>query len=433
MTISARFTRAAVRRPVLGIAAALCVGTVGWYALAQLAPGERGVPPIDSSANLEVTGVTVDIAANSAEQARTAGWHEAQRKAWKILWARAHGMSPDAAPGLPDSSLDSMVSGIEIEHEEIGPHRYIAALGVLFDRGRANAFLGGQGEATRSSPMLVIPIQFSGGSEQSFEGRTEWQKAWARFRAGASPVDYVRPVGTGADPLLLQLGQSRRPGRLWWRMLLDQYAASDVVMPEVYLERRYPGGPVAARFVARHGPDGAVLGGFALVAPNSDGVPAMLDEGVRRIDAIYVGALGTGQLATDPSLTIEEAPAPETDDLVATGGDPLATIVDQPTLSMVTLQVDTPDATEVDQVLAALRTITGTMSPTVSSLALGGNSIVSMGYAGDIDALKVALAARGWRAEGEGTTLRLRRAAPVPAATAAPPPSAAAPETAPRQ
>lgn len=426
MTTATPFSRPGLRRLAFGAAAASCIGAGGWYAVAQLAPGERGVPPVDSSANLEVTGVTVDIAARSAEEARSAGWREAQRKAWKILWARAHGLSPDAAPGLPDGTLDSMVSGIEIEHEQIGPHRYIASLGVLFDRGRANGVLGGQGEVTRSSPMLVIPIQYSGGSAQSFEVRTEWQRAWARFRAGASPVDYVRPVGTGADPLLLQLGQSRRPGRLWWRMLLDQYAASDVVVPEVYLERRYPGGPVAARFVARHGPDGTILGGFALVAPSGEGVPAMLDEGVRRIDAIYVQALGTGELATDPSLTIEE-PAVSGDDLVPTGDDPLATIVDQPALSSVVLQVETPDATAVDQILGALRGITGTMSPAVTSLALGGTSTVSMGFAGDLQSLKVALAARGWRADGEGTTLRLRRAAPVsappaPAADAVPQP-----------
>lgn len=427
MTPAARFFRPGFRRPALGLAAASCVALGGWYAVAQLAPGERGVPPIDSSSNLEVTGVTVDIADRSSEAARSAGWREAQRKAWKILWARAHGMSPDAAPGLPDPTLDSMVSGIEIEHEQIGPHRYIASLGVLFDRGRANGLLGGEGEAVRSSPMLVIPIQYSGGSAQSFEVRTEWQKAWARFRAGASPVDYVRPVGTGADPLLLQLGQSRRPGRLWWRMLLDQYAASDVVTPEVYLERRYPGGPVVARFVARHGPDATVLGGFSLIAANGEALPAILDEGVRRIDAIYVEALGTGGLATDPSLTIEEPAAAPSDDLVPTGDDPLATIVDQPTLSMVALQVETPDSAAVDQVLGALRSITGTMTPTVVSLALGGTSTISMGFAGDLDALKVALAARGWRAEGEGTTLRLRRAAPAPVAPAT------APETVPQQ
>ena len=147
------------RWPMLA-AAALLAGAGGWYALAQLAPGDRGVPPIDSSSNYEVTGVTVDVAGKSADEARTAAWRMAQRKGWKILWARLHGASPDAAPGLPDSTLDSIVAGIEVESEQVGPHRYIASLGLLFDRGRTGSYVGGSdGQAPRSAPMLVIPIQ----------------------------------------------------------------------------------------------------------------------------------------------------------------------------------------------------------------------------------------------------------------------------------
>lgn len=408
----------AFRRPLaLGLAVA-ALGAGGWLAVAQLAPGERGVPPIDSSSNLEVTGVRVDMAGRSAQEARQAGWREAQRRAWKTLWARAHGTSPDAAPALPDGALDGMVAGIEIEQEQIGPHRYIASLGVLFDRGRANGYLGGGGEGPRSSPMLVIPVEFSAGGARSFEARTEWQKAWARFRAGASPVDYVRPVGTGADPLLLQIGQARRPGRFWWRTLLDQYGASDVVIPEVFLERRYPGGPVVARFVALHGPDATPLGGFALIAPDSEALPALLDEGVRRIDALYVAALRAGALTPDPSLTIEEAAPPPGDDLIAADGDdPLAAIVDQPVsgtaATSFTLQVATPDAAAVDQILGALRGMPGASGATVSSMALGGTSLVSLDFSGDAAALRAALAPRGWRVEGDGTTLRVVRAAPA--------------------
>ncbi len=424
LTLSRLSDRMPRRWPLLLAASAMVAGG-GWYALAQLAPGDRGVPPIDSSSNYEVTGVTVDVAGKTADEARTAAWREAQRKGWKILWARLHGASPDAAPGLPDSTLDSIVAGIEVEAEQVGPHRYIATLGLLFDRGRTGSFVGGtNGQAPRSAPMLVIPIQYGGGSEMSFEGRSSWQKAWARFRAGGSPVDYVRPVGTGPDPLLLELGQSRRPGRLWWRMLLDQYAASDVVVPEVFLERRYPGGPIAARFVARHGPDAEIIGSFELVTASTDGLDRMLDEGVRRIDALYVAALGDGRLRPDPSLTIETPDVPTPDLLPADAEDPLASIVDQATSTSLSVQVDTADVATLDQAQAALRAVPGVTQASVASLALGGTSLLAVSYGGEPDALKVALAARGWLLEGEGTTLRMRRGrapTPPPATDAAPP------------
>ncbi len=389
------------------------VGGAG-LVLAQLAEGERGVAPIDSSSSYEVTGIAVDVSARTAEAARLGGWREAQRRGWKMLWGRAHGVPAASAPGLPDSTLDSIVAGIVVENESIGPTRYVARLGVLFDRARTGQMLGVQGQAARSAPMLVIPVMWSGGAPQTFEARTEWQKAWARFRAGASPVDYVRPVGSGVDPLLLNVAQSRRRGRSWWRMLLDQYGAADVVVPEVMLTRLWPGGPVAGRFFARHGPDAQLLDSFTLRAASSDDLPQMLDEGVRRIDEIYSAALRSGALQPDPSLVIEEpVPTELLDSSLAE--DPLADVMAGLSATPYTLQVDTPDAAAVGQVEAALRAVPGVRSAGVTSLALGGVSLLRLTFDGDLAALRVAVTARGWRIEEAGTTLRLRRQGlPVP-------------------
>ena len=83
-------------------------------------------------------------------------------------------------------------------------------------------------------------------------------------------------------------------------MLLDQYGAADVLVPEVILHRQWPGGPVVDQFFARHGPDHKLLGSFVLSASNGDreGLAALLDKGVERIDAIYVDALRSGRLHT---------------------------------------------------------------------------------------------------------------------------------------
>ena len=372
-------------------------------AVAQLERADdRGVPPIDGSGSYEVNGVHVDIAARNADQARNGGWREAQRRGWKMLWARVNGKPVENAPGLPDSTLDSISGGIVVEKEQISPHRYIATLGVLFDRARAGELLGVKGAMRRSAPMLVIPVQWSGGTPISFERRTEWQKAWARFRAGNSPVDYVRVSGTGADPVLLNAAQSRRPGRSWWRMLLDQYGAADIVVPEVTLFRQWPGGPVIGRFVARHGPDGAVVDSFTLTAENGDALPAMLDRGVDRIDRAYTRALQEGALRPDRSLIIE-TPAEEVpiDDVLAEIASAAA--------ATITVQVDTPDAAALRSTEGALRGMTGVTAVQTGSLALGGVSILRVSFSGPPAAFREALAARGWQVEEVAGGVRIRR------------------------
>lgn len=402
------------RRPV-PLALMLSLAGIGAVVFAQIEGGERGVAPIDSSSDFEVTGVQVDVAANSADAARLGGWREAQRRGWRMLWAKIHG---GGAPGLSDSMLDSIVSGIVVENEQIGPKRYIATLGILFDRVRTGQILGVTGLATRSAPLLVIPVQWSGGTAQSFETRTEWQKAWARYKTAGSAIDYVRPSGTGADPLLLNFAQTGRPGRKWWRMLLDQYGAADVLMPQVRLTRLWPGGPVIGNFTARYGPDNRLLGNFTLRVESSAKMAELMDEGVRRMDQMYAGALAAGQLRPDSSLVIEEPVLPED---VAVASEEVPTLetanpdegpdIAAPTVevSTYTVQYDSPDVGSISSTEAAVRGVPGVKSATTGSLALGGVSVMRVAFAGDVATLKLALSARGFKVQEGGGVLRISR------------------------
>jgi hypothetical protein len=384
--------------------------------IAQIDGGDRGVAPIDSSGSFEVGGITVDVRAKTAEAARLGGWRIAQRKGWQMLWSKMHGGS-GAAPALGDSALDGIVAGIVVEKEQIGPNRYVATLGVLFDRARAGQILGVTGNVSRSAPMLVLPVMWSGGTAYSFEQRTEWQKAWARYRTGNSPVDYVRPSGTGSDPLLLNYGQTQRPGRNWWRMIIDQYGAADVLIPVVQLRYSYPGGPVTGFFTARHGPGNEVISTFALRVETSDKIPAMLDEGVKRIDAIYSDALAMGMLRPDPSLIETPVIDPSlienaTDAAIeeTTGDNQIQAVPDATaTASTITVQFETPDVGSVSDTEVSLRGVPGVRSATTTSLALGGTSVMSVVFAGDAATLKLALEARGFRVTEGGGALRIRR------------------------
>ncbi len=426
---NAVITRKSLFRP-LPLAAALFLGGSAVAVVAQIEGGDRGVVPTDNQSSFEVNGISVDVYANNAEAARFAGWREAQRQGWRLLWQKNH--PGGGAPALGDGILDSMVSGIIIEDEQIGPNRYVARLGVLFDRVRASQVLGVSGSFARSAPMLVIPVVWSGGVAETFESRTEWQKAWARFRAGQSPIDYVRPSGSGADPLLLNAAQTGRRGRKWWRELLDQYGAADVLAPQVRLERAFPGGPVTGYFSARFGPDNKILQNFVLQASSSEGLPAMLDAGVKKMDEIYGDALSAGRLMPDPTLIIEQPVSQEeikksVEEAEKQTSQPVRSINDLPpedapvlttdapvsttsqTVSTFTIQFDTPDVGSVGSIESSVRGVSGVRSASTTSLALGGVSVMRVTFSGESDALRSALAARGFRVSGGGDSFRISR------------------------
>jgi hypothetical protein len=274
----------------------------GGIVVAQIEGPKRGIAPIASAGDFEVTGVSVNVVGDNAFEARKKGWEQAQRIAWAALWRKTHN---EAGAALSDSTLDGITAAIVVEREQIGPRRYVAKLGVLFDRARAGQLLGVSGVARRSAPLMLLPVTYSAGAPTVFEQRTSWQRSWAKFRTADSTIDYVRPSGAGGESLLLNAGQPERRSRIWWRTILDQFGAADVIIPIARIERQWPGGPVIGRFSARYGPDNKFLGAFTLRTTSSAGIPAMMDQAVLRMDQLFQSAFFSGRLRADASLVLE--------------------------------------------------------------------------------------------------------------------------------
>jgi hypothetical protein len=410
--------------PFLLLLAVLGVSAVVY---AQLEANDRGILPLDSSGTLEISGIHVDVGATDAQAARYAGWRIAQRQGFRALWAKTHNAPIDQAPNLPDGTLDQIVSSIIVQNEQIGPSRYIADLGVLFDRSRAGPFLGlqGGGEVRRSVPMLLIPVTVSGGTETSVELRNAWQRAWAQFRTSQSPIDYVRVSGMASDPLLVNASQTLRPGRGWWRTLIDMYGAADILVAEVQLQRLYPGGPARARFIGRHGPDNEIVGGFTLSAPNSDAIPAMMAQGAQRLDALFTQALLAGRLERDSSLNLPPPPI----QLLP----PEAALTPINITNAYQVQVTGKDVNVYNFAMAHLRTLPGIESATPEQINAGGTSYILVAYRGDVSQLAAALSARGWITESSGTVVKIHSSSEKPPALPPPPQPAAPPATPPQQ
>ena len=410
-----------LRRPLVAtLLLLLAAAGIGAAVYAQLESSDRGILPLDTSNTLEAGPIHVDVGGPDAQSARLAGWRVAQRQGFRELWAKMHNAAIGQAPVLPDGTLDQIVSSIDVDREQIGPNRYIADLRVEFDRGKAAAFLGVEGAQTaeRSVPMLLIPVTVSAGTETSIELRNAWQRAWAQFRTASTPIDYVRVSGMGSDPLLVNAAQTSRPGRGWWRALLDMYGAQDILIAEVQLQRAYPGGPARARFIARHGPDNEIVGGFTLTAANSEAIPAMMAQGAQRMDELFSRALAAGQLPRDPSLNLppppiqqlpEQAPPPKPANLV----------------NAYQVQVTGKDVNIYNFAMAHLRTLPGIDSATPQQINASGTSYILVAYRGTIGQLAAAMRTRGWIADFSGTVVRLRSATDKPPAL--PPPPAAVP------
>ncbi|WP_156841500.1 heavy-metal-associated domain-containing protein [Novosphingobium aquimarinum] len=407
----------------LGGALALGLVVVGGSRLIAQVEGDRGIAPLANTDDIQVTGIEVDVTGKSGEEARHEGWKIAQKKAWEKL----------GGPEMGIEQIDAMVSAVVIENEQIGPRRYKARLGVIFDKAKASQFVGrtAGGVGSRSAPLLVIPVLYSGGVRQVFEVQSPWQRAWANFQAAASPIDYVRPVGAGGESLILTAGQAGRRSRIWWRTVLNQFDAADVLVPVARLERQWPGGPVRGTFTARYGPDNTFLESFTLTADNDEKLPAMLEQAIIKIDGIYRRALMEGRLTPDPTILSGQAafdsalealrqklmplgpavspsgPTNEGPSVPTTTPPPSAS--DAPSVATVNVQFASPDAAAIDSALAAVRGAPGVQGAATTSLAIGGTSVMRVTVAGGIDALAAALRSQGWQVSSGGGVLRISR------------------------
>ena len=227
----------------------------------------------------------------------------------------------------------------------------------------------------------------------------------------------MRTAGTGADTLLLNAGQTGRRSRVWWRVILDQYGAADVLIPIARVEYSYPGGPIKGYFAARFGPDNKLIGTFTMTGPSPAALPDMMQKAVARMDSIYTAALAEGVLRTDTYLVLEKPVEKEdlpeettADEALPVETDGSATTATPAAgIQSFTVQYSSPDVDSVSATERAVAGVAGVQSASTTSLALGGMSVMRVTFRGDLAALKAALAARGFNVQEGGGQLRISR------------------------
>lgn len=127
-----------------------------------------------------VSDVAVDVTSQDSARAREMGFAQAQQLAFARLVKRL--TIPDeltrlGAPTPTERELDAVVDGVDIQQEQRSGVRYLARLGVNFDKNGVIRILKSKGLTvadTRSAPLLIVPVLLNGAPENLLSWRNAW-------------------------------------------------------------------------------------------------------------------------------------------------------------------------------------------------------------------------------------------------------------------
>jgi hypothetical protein len=384
----------------------LSAGVAAWRG-PSAAAAETARP--SSAALYTVSGVQVDVTAESAVAAREQAMAQARAQALKVLMARL--VPSDALSRVPQVDPNTLLRDFEVTSEKVGSTRYIGTMAVRFDPGKVRGFLWSAHipfSDTRSDPVLVLPVFEPGGPPVLFEATNPWLAAWAALKHAPRVVPFVVPGGDLDD--LKAIGATQALGA-------DPTAL----------------GAIAARYnvqqvlIADATPPGVAADGSTTNTPAADKQPTPAPAGGLAIRLLRVAQDGSGQDA----FTVPGQPGEDQAALLARAVDAVVARVEdawkngtpqgpEHTL-LATLPIDSLGGwmdlrKQVEQVETVRQVALKALSPRAAKVILH--------YSGDIPALQADLAAAGLMlvpapAGEQGWLLRPRRPG-EPAYTAAP-------------
>ena len=167
-------------------------------------PGRLGSGAVADVAVYQVSGIPVDVTAETATSAREAALAEGHREAYRRLMARLV-LEDDAAyvPSLSQPEIAQLIQDFSVSGEKTSAVRYLADLTFRFkpeavrDLFRANRL---RFTETRSKPLLVLPIYLSErGEVLLWEEDNIWAFAWAERDLTEELVPILVPLGDLGD------------------------------------------------------------------------------------------------------------------------------------------------------------------------------------------------------------------------------------------
>ncbi len=182
-----------------------------------------------------ITGVEVDVRAETAALAKKQAITEANVKAFTLFVQRVGGDAiVHRLSDIPTKRIDALLDSLSIEEERTGPKRYIGKLTVRFLPAKTRKFLGGLGVtysekvATRT---VIVPLWRTAEGIMIWEDNP-WRTAWLALRAENAAVPLIVPLGDLADTdtLTPELAANRDEASL--EAIRLRYEADSVLIAE---------------------------------------------------------------------------------------------------------------------------------------------------------------------------------------------------------
>jgi len=150
-----------------------------------------------------VGGISVDVTAEAAAQAREQAIAEGHVKAFSALIERIV-LEEDQSrvARLSARDIETYVLGFSVADERTSDVRYLAELTFRFKPKAVRALLIQQGlrfTETRSKPWVVLAVQSVAERPQLWEEPNPWRQAWQARRTLGDLVPLLAPVGDLAD------------------------------------------------------------------------------------------------------------------------------------------------------------------------------------------------------------------------------------------
>ena len=181
-----------------------------------------------------VSGVSIDVTAESAAKAKLMAIGEAQVKAFDRLVDRLIPVE-SAAPfkALGPDVVGRLLAGLSIEEEKVAPKRYIAKLSIRFLSNKTRKLFGQYGvqfAEKQSDPVLVIPVWVSREGADIWKGDNPWHKAWASLDLENALIPILLPLGDDRDSNALTAKEALANNQVKLESLRIRYGASAVLV-----------------------------------------------------------------------------------------------------------------------------------------------------------------------------------------------------------
>ena len=231
---------------VFGFALILAVAPAGSTAIAQDV--------------FEVSGVAVDVTAETAAAARARALAAGEQRAFDILLDRLTLRSDiDRLPVLGAADRAELVQDLSVANEKTSAVRYLAELTFRFKPREVRRLLRDLAidfAETPSKPVLVLPVYRAAGVVVLWDDPNPWRDAWSGIGGpGASTglVPMELPAGGLADIAAIGAEQAAAGDRARLEALSGRHGTSDVIVALAELSAAPGGAPLISVTVKRYG------------------------------------------------------------------------------------------------------------------------------------------------------------------------------------